>query len=245
MFFVQSAIKKLRVCIEESAKDTETFGVILPFIAAILQEKSINYKFDISSRTIAMNILATHTGLNIRSGSVRKLATKVLVDVLKIYADLYKAATNALIASGSLLKPIDLDPLLDGLIWREANVRLTCLKTLQQYPPLSTNPIQLSEELYKPEHPGLGYSLFAATLDPDRQNADIANQLWKQYNQELGKDFQDYYFPWLLSSSRFTKETGAVAIGAALEKYPNQVSEYLSRLQELYNSNVKILFVLC
>ena len=221
--------------------DAETFSTILPLIVKILMREDLN--FSLPCRTISMNILSSHAGLGtIRPNYVRPSITETLVTAMDYYPSMYKQIHQALIASGQFLKPTDLDPLLDGLIHTSANIRFTCLTTLNEYIPLMKTKPKISLELFKPENEKLNSYLWISLNDPTPKNADFAKEIWERSKKQLENNFMKFHLPLLNTSEPVIRKMISLSISKGLDSFKDQITPNLKNFYELYEKSVRNFF---
>eukprot|EP01080_Neovahlkampfia_damariscottae_P010097 gene10097-2517_t len=233
--FGEHVITKMRLT-AKGIVDAETFSTILPLIVKILMRDDLD--FSLACRTISMNILSSHAGLGtIRPNYVRPSITETLVAAMEHYPSMYKQIHQALIASGQFLKPVDLNPLLDGLLHTSANIRFTCLTTLNEYIPLMKSKPKISLDAFKPENEKLNSYLWITLNDPIDKNSEFAKVIWDRSNQQLENNFMKYYLPLLNTSESVVRKMISLSISKGLESFKDLVTPNLKNFYQLFEDS--------
>lgn len=221
--FFEHLITKLRL-LTLNMNDIEKFSLIYPFLSFILKDSNVS----ISSKTISLNIISSHSGLMIRSSLFRTDLLNTLIKVLEYYPTMNKQVSHSMIQSGSLLKSEDIEPLQKGLYHLNSNIRNTCLSTLLEF---SKTKSHLIETKY------LNYYLFLSKNDSNPENSKIASKIYEKLNKEIDKEFDKIYFPLLGNSELFVRNIASISIEKSIELYPDLLDSILNQLYQLYESN--------
>jgi hypothetical protein len=236
VMFAENIVTKIRLT-TKNIVDSETFSTILPLMVQILMKDELG--FSLASRTISMNILSSHAGLGtIRAQYVRPKITETLVKAMELYPSMYKQIHQALVASGQFLKPYDLDPLLHGLIHPSANVRFTCLTTLNEYLPLMKTKSSYPIDLFQPENEKLVPYLWLSLSDPIEKNSTFSHSIWERSSQKLRSDFMKFYTPIFSTSEPLVRKMVSLGISKGFNTFKEITSSNLQNFYKLFLDSV-------
>ncbi|KAL6074695.1 eIF-2-alpha kinase activator GCN1 [Balamuthia mandrillaris] len=206
----------------------------LPILEAALVREDV---FALEAQGQAMTILQKHRNAPIPPAPFSDMFIRGLTHQMQVSAKFRPAAHECLLDFAKHLETNQLNALLEGLLYPEAHIRLSCLQALRNVSAISEAELDESAQ----DNPYLQARMWHSTRDEAGENSQLANQLWESSGLRLHSNdaaVWDHLIRVLAAKAENVRRQAARAVAAAIEQFPAMASQIFSKLFALYKENV-------
>ncbi|CAM9143400.1 unnamed protein product, partial [Chrysoparadoxa australica] len=226
---------------EERPLRPASFALIFPILQAVLDHPKSPQQ-----AATALHVLSLHAEMPLLDDSsadeeraalmaLRKCMIEAVLGTLARFKRLEPSPASVLaqLCSGVPLTSDEWEPLLGnlGLLSEEEHVRSACLEAMMLV--ASEDPEALQGKLLLALRL---WSVLCSSHDADRDNAELASELWEESGLELCPAYSPTFLELLANSSAFSavRECSGRALAAAAVQLPSTADAALTKLLELY-----------
>eukprot|EP00250_Pteridium_aquilinum_P013931 c21667_g1_i1 orf=228-8111(+) len=215
---IERVVTGLVVACKEGPLPAPTFAFVFPIMEQVLgSPKETNLHEDL------LEVISLHTSPVMTLPRIKML--EVLYHVLGCIPAFQSDIQPVLCELCVGLKSEQLVQALVGVYSQHAHVRAACLFAIKFVPALKKRAV--------PHDPALATTLWMAFHDPEKSNAEAAEEVWDLYSHDLGKDFTGLFTA--LSHVNYNVRLAAShGLTSAMDDLPSSVQETLSTLFSLY-----------
>lgn len=215
---IERVVAGLVVACREGPLPAPTFAFVFPIMEQVLRlPKKTKLHDDL------LEVISLHTSPIMPLPRLRML--EVMYHVLGCIPAYQNKVLPVLCELCGGLKSEQLAEALVGLYSKHAHVRAACLFAIKFVPALKKRAV--AHDSY------LATTLWMALHDPEKSNAESAEEVWDLYSHDLGSDYTGL-FAALSHENHNVRQAASQGLAAAMDEFPNSVQETLSTLFSLY-----------
>ncbi|CAM6126914.1 unnamed protein product [Calypogeia fissa] len=222
---VERVVGGLAVACKLGPLPPPSFALVFPIV-----EQTLYFPQKTRLHDDLLQVLSLHCSPNMPLPRLRMIA--LLYHVLGCVPAYQSRISSMLEELCEGLEANDIPEALSGVYSEHGHVRSLCLSALNSIPALAKQTA--------PPNAKTATALWMAMHDPDKEIAELAEEVWDLYGHDLGTNYAQGLTKALGHVNFNVRQAAAEGLADAMDEYPNTVQETLSSLFSLYIRDLPI-----